>query len=196
MTAATPTDKRRINRRLITKLVLVLIAMFGFGYALVPLYNVACKLTGFNGRTERIDLKTAEAATIDTSRWVTVQFLANTHRGMPWVFKPLQFEMRVHPGEIATVKYYARNPTGANIVGQAVPSVTPVAAARHFKKIECFCFSRQDLKPGESRVMPVRFVVDTGLSKSVHTITLSYTFFNMNKTSAKKRRENLLKDAS
>jgi len=188
MTRAAEPDatKRRTNGPLVATLLVVLVAMFGFGYALVPLYNAVCKVTGFNGTTERIGLKTAEASPIDANRWVTVEFLANTNHGMPWDFKPMQFKLRVHPGEIASVKYYVRNPSGDNIVGQAIPSVMPGAAAAHFKKIECFCFSHQDLKPGEARELPVRFLVDAGLPKDIHTVTLSYTFFNLGKAAARK----------
>ncbi len=187
MTQVSPLDpaKKRAVRRQITKLVVVLFAMFGFGYTLVPLYNAVCRVTGLNGKIERTSLKSAEAAPIDTSRWVTVEFTANTNQGMPWDFKAEQFEVRVHPGEIASVKYYARNPTSSEIIGQAIDTVTPGEAAPHFKKIQCFCFGHQDLKPGETRELPVRFVVDAGLPKDIDTITLSYTFFNVTKTAGR-----------
>ncbi len=170
---------RRSNRRLIVKLVVVVTIMLGFSYAFVPFYNRLCQAIGLNGKTERISRTAAAAEPVDPNRWVTVQFLANTNAGMPWDFKTKKFELRVHPGQVASVRYYARNPTTRIIVGRAVSSVTPIQAAAHFKKIQCFCFSNQRLGPGQTRVLPVQFVVDKGLPQQIHTITLSYTFFNV-----------------
>lgn len=172
------------NRRLTVKLLLVTVVMFAFGYALVPLYEVMCQLTGINGKTGRIDAQATVATPIDTSRWVTVEFTGSVNRGMPWEFHPAVTRMRVHPGEIATTTYYARNLADTPIVGQAVPSVVPVVAAAHFKKLECFCFSRQELAAHEAKVMPVRYTVQPDLPADVKTIVLSYTFFNTDKDSA------------
>lgn len=174
------------NKRLARKLVIVTIAMFGFGYALIPLYDIMCDLTGINGKTGRMDAQATTEIKVDRDRWVTVQFLSNVNHGMPWEFRPAVTSMRVHPGEVVTTTYYARNTSDEPIVGQAVPSVVPNVAAAHFKKIECFCFTRQELKPQEAKAMPVRYVVQPDLPAHVNTITLSYTFFNTDKASAKK----------
>jgi len=173
----------KANRRTGWRLALVVVGMFAFGYALVPLYSVICQVTGLNGKTGRAD---AVDAPVDNSRWVTVQFTGSTMNGLPWQFKPLQNSVRVHPGEVAEIYYEARNPTKEIITGQAVPSLAPNEAALHFKKIECFCFTHQTLKPGESRKMPVRFFIEPSLAKSVSTVTLSYSFFNVDQASAKK----------
>lgn len=160
--------------------------MFAFGYALVPLYEVFCELTGINGKTGRIDAQAMPAIAIDKTRWVTVEFTSSVSQGMPWEFRPAVTRMRVHPGEMATTTYFARNTTGDAIVGQAVPSVTPSAAAAHFKKVECFCFTQQTLQAHEAKSMPVRFMVQPDLPRDVKTVTLAYTFFNTDKTSARK----------
>jgi cytochrome c oxidase assembly protein subunit 11 len=158
--------------------------MFLFGYALVPLYDVICQVTGLNGKTSRAEATVS--APVDTTRWVTVEFLGNTTSGLPWEFRPLQKSMRVHPGEVAVAQYEARNIASEAITGQAVPSLAPSRAASHFKKIECFCFTQQKLAAGESRRMPVRFYVDPSLDRDVTTVTLSYAFFNADKVSAQK----------
>ncbi|MBI5783050.1 MAG: cytochrome c oxidase assembly protein [Gammaproteobacteria bacterium] len=178
-------DIRVANRRLAIRLALVTAAMFGFGYALSPMYDLMCKAFGLNGKTGRIE-EQAAAQPVDTSRSVTVEFTGLATSGLPWEFKPLAKKLEVHPGETMEVKYLVRNLAQEEITGQAVPSVSPGISAAHFNKIECFCFTRQTLKPGETREMPVRFVVDAGLDRDVHTITLSYSFFNTNKVSAKK----------
>lgn len=177
-------DTRTSHRRLVIKLVAVIVAMFGFGYALSPMYDLMCKSFGLNGKTGRVEEKAAQA--VDTGRTVTVEFTGLATTGLPWEFRPLTKKIEIHPGETAEVKYLARNLAPEAITGQAIPSVTPGVSATHFKKIECFCFTQQTLKPGETREMPVRFVVDAGLDKDVQTITLSYSFFNTNKVSAKK----------
>lgn len=173
----------KANRRTGWRLALVVVGMFAFGYALVPLYSVICQVTGLNGKTGRAE---AVSGPVDDSRWVTVQFTGSSMSGLPWKFQPLQKSVRVHPGEVAEIYYEARNPTGEVITAQAVPSLAPNEAALHFKKIECFCFTRQTLKPGETRKMPVRFFVESSLAKNVNTVTLSYAFFNVDKVSAKK----------
>jgi cytochrome c oxidase assembly protein subunit 11 len=183
-TRASGTARDRANRRLFRRFGLAAIAMFGFGYALVPLYNVFCEVTGLNGKTGSAVEQVA--GPVDRSRTVTVEFTASVNQGMPWEFRPVQKRMQVHPGEEMVALYTARNTTSDTIVGQAVPSVSPGAAATYFKKIECFCFSRQELKAGEAREMPVRFVVDPKLDPAIRTVTLSYTFFNTDRLSAQK----------
>ena len=178
-------DRPRLNRRLALKLAAVTVAMFGFGYALSPMYDLMCKAFGLNGKTGRIEEQAVTQA-VDTSRTVTVEFTGLATSGLPWEFKPMVKKIEVHPGKTMEVNYLVRNMAQEEITGQAVPSVTPGVSAKHFNKIECFCFTQQTLKPGETREMPVRFVVDAGLDKGVHTITLSYSFFNTNKLSAQK----------
>jgi len=171
-------------RRTGFKLAAVALGMFAFGYALVPLYNVICDITGLNGKTGRVEVE--RGANVDTSRWVTVEFTGNSMGGLPWEFRPQQKTLRVHPGQTAVAYYEARNTADETITGQAVPSVAPNKAAAHFKKIECFCFTRQTLAARETRQMPVRFTVEPNLSRDVHTVTLSYAFFNADTASAKK----------
>jgi len=171
------------NGRSFLRVGLVAVAMFGFGYLLVPLYDVFCEITGLNGKTGRLD----EAAVVaryqpDLSRSVTVQFVANNNLGMPWEFGPVIASMQVHPGKIYTTSFKARNPTSRDMIGQAVPSVAPGKASRYFNKTECFCFSQQPLAAGESKDMPVRFIVDPNLPKDVGTLTLAYTVFDVTQT--------------
>lgn len=171
------------NVRLKYKLLLVALLMFGFGYALVPLYDAFCAITGINVLALR-DKKLADAdaalprnTQVDAGRWITVEFDANA-RG-PWDFKPARSHMQVHPGEIATVMYEFQNVQRTSITAQAIPSYAPLQAAAHFHKIECFCFRQYTLAPGEKKLWPVTFVIDPELSKDVSTITLSYTFFEV-----------------
>jgi cytochrome c oxidase assembly protein subunit 11 len=164
------------NKKVIRSLLFVVVGMFGFGFALVPLYDVFCDITGLNGKTG--DQYVSDTVMqIDTSRELKVEFLANLNDGMPWEFKPLTTSVRVHPGEASRVEYVARNNTDRDIVGQAIPSVTPGLAASHFQKTECFCFTEQVLKAGEEKIMPVIFVIDPSIDEDVKEVTLSYTFF-------------------
>ena len=179
-------DIQRNNRRLVQKLAVVALAMFGFGFAMVPLYDIFCDITGINGKTGQVDAQTAAAGKVDKSRTVTVEFTGHASSGLPWEFRSLQKKIDVHPGQVVVVKYYARNVSDEAVIGQAIPSVTPGQAAEHFKKIECFCFTQQKLAPGEVKEMPVQFVINPELPREVRTITLSYAFFNADKASAKK----------
>ena len=174
------------NKRLAAKLFLLTVAMFGFGYALVPLYRVFCELTGLNGTTGRADAQAVQASQVDTSRWVTVELTGQVMAGLPWEFRPLQAKVRVRPGGSAVVRYYARNMSDQSIIGRAVPSVAPNKAARYFKKVECFCFTEQQLEGGESQEMPVTFLVERDLPKDVHTLTLSYAFYYQDKAKTAK----------
>lgn len=179
-----PHNVQRANRRIGLKLAGVAVGMFVFGYALVPLYDVFCDVTGLNGKTGRVEA--AVGGKTDKERWVTVEFTGNSMGGLPWEFQPLQKSVRVHPGEVAVAYYEARNTAAEAITGQAVPSVAPNKAATYFKKIECFCFTQQQLKAGEKKLMPVQFVVSADLPREVGTVTLSYAFFNADQVSAKK----------
>ena len=164
------------NKKLVRKLIWLLTGSLLFAFALVPLYNVLCTLTGLNGKTQNSAALMSKAKT-DTSRWVTVQFTSSVMPGLGWNFYPKQSSIRLHPGQIETVLFVAKNITNQVVVGQAVPSITPGIAAANLKKIECFCFVRQSLKPGEEKEMPLRFFVSPELPKDVSDMTLSYSFF-------------------
>jgi cytochrome c oxidase assembly protein subunit 11 len=168
--------RRGENRRMRVRLLVVALAMFGFGYALVPFYDAICSALGVNDFA-KADVRPANTQ-VDASRTVTVELDANAH-DLPWRFRPLVRHVRVHPGELATVEYEIVNVRGAPVTGQAVASYGPAHAAQHFRKIECFCFTQQTLAAGETRRMPVAFVVDPKLPRDVSTITLSYTFFEV-----------------
>lgn len=162
------------NGKTLLKLLVVTVGMFGFGFALVPFYYKICEVTGINAGAEQTLAKNTQ---VDTSRWVTLEFDANTNENLPWQFKPSQRIMKVHPGQLIQVEYEVVNKSDHDIVGQAVPSYGPARAAEFFKKIECFCFTPQTLAAGESRRMPVLLVLDPAMDADVHTVTLSYTFF-------------------
>jgi cytochrome c oxidase assembly protein subunit 11 len=167
----------RRNQRLAFRLALVALFFAGFGFALVPMYDVICKWTGLNGRTNAVAAVPDKNTQVDAARWVTVEFLSHTMPGVGLAFAPEQFSMRVHPGAIIHTNYTVKNESGKVFVGQAVPSITPAVAAPFFQKIECFCFSQQTFKTGEVRTMPVVFVVSPELDRDLRTVTLSYTFF-------------------
>jgi cytochrome c oxidase assembly protein subunit 11 len=169
------------NRQMLGKLLVVAVAMFGFGYALVPVYKAVCSALGINVLSLS-ELQTGAGPAprngqVDASRTITIEFDANA-RG-PWDFKPAQASIDVHPGEVATVMYEFRNRQSRTMAAQAIPSYAPGVAMSHFTKLECFCFTEHVLKPGESKQWPVVFVVDAKLPKDVRTITLSYTFFEV-----------------
>ena len=163
------------------KLSLIPILMFGFGFALVPLYDVFCDITGINGKTGRVEASTIDTSREDTSRTIEVRFLASTNAGLPWSFEPVVKKMEVHPGKLYEALYRVRSTSEAPTTGQAIPSVSPGLAAEHFNKTECFCFTKQELAGFESRDMPLRFIIDSGISENIEQITLSYTFFRVDK---------------
>jgi len=171
-------ERTAANRRVVRRLLLAAVAMFGFGFALVPLYDVFCDITGINGKTGRIEAEAALSQRVDVNRTVTVEFLSTVHSDLAWDFKPAVKRVKVHPGEVTEVHYVARNRTGEAVAGQAVPSLAPGLAAKYFNKTECFCFTRQTLGPNEEKLMPLRFVVDPELPLEVGTVSLSYTFFH------------------
>jgi cytochrome c oxidase assembly protein subunit 11 len=175
MTAAAPS-----NGRLVGRLLLVVVAMFGFGFAMVPLYNVFCDITGLNGKVSG-RAAVVQAVQPELDRTVMVEFVASLNEGMPWEFHPEVARMEVHPGKMYRTNFYARNRTNQDMVGQAIPSVTPGVAAQHFKKTECFCFTEQQFAAGEGRDMPLLFMVDPELPEDVQVVTLSYTFFDKHK---------------
>ena len=172
------------NRRMTVKLAVVVLAMFGFGYALVPLYRTICQALGINVlalsdvRTGAgVAAKYSANTQVDLSRSITIEFDANA-RG-PWEFKPAVRSMQVHPGELTTVMYEFQNVQNRSMSAQAIPSYAPMQAMSHFNKLECFCFNEYTLLPGERKQWPVVFYIDTKLPKDVTTITLSYTFFEV-----------------
>ncbi len=160
-----------------TKLFMLSIAMFGFGYALVPLYDVFCDITGLNGKTGTIAEGQIENLTVDKDRVVTVEFDTNVNSELPWSFKAMDKKLRVSPGDIADAVFLVENKSSKPITGQAIPSVAPAQASIYFNKTECFCFAQQTLAPGEKKEMLVRFVVDSKIPEKISTMTLSYTYF-------------------
>ncbi|HCO44596.1 cytochrome c oxidase assembly protein [Immundisolibacter sp.] len=177
-------DSQASVGRTVRRLVLAVVLMFGFGFALVPLYDVFCEVTGINGKSAALlGGAPATSGPLDAaqSREVTVEFVANTNGNLPWDFRPTVPRMKVRVGEMAKTMYVAHNRADHSVVGQAIPSVAPGAAARHLHKLECFCFTEQTLAAHERKDMEVRFRVDPQLPDNVHTLTLSYTFFDLNK---------------
>ncbi len=184
----TDTKTTASNNKTAVKLLIVVIAMFGFGYALVPLYSVVCQFFGV-GRFADIESGTYDpsaqqqvvkdmAAHKDLARNVKIEFITALNSGMKWEFKALQKEVVVHPGVMNSVDFYAKNLTGRDVIAQAVPRILPGNATKYFTKIECFCFTQQTFKKGEARKMPLKFMVNPDLPKNIDTITLSYTFFD------------------
>ncbi|MCD2518127.1 cytochrome c oxidase assembly protein [Massilia sp. G4R7] len=177
---------RRLNRSTLGKLVVVAVMMFGFGYALVPMYRQICEVLGINVLTQKGDFVEAPVnSQIDKTRKIVVELDGNAQG--PWRFRPTQRTIEVHPGELATVTYEVVNTQGRAVKAQAIPSYAPQAATPHFMKVECFCFREQTLQAHEARQMPVVFFIDPKLPREVKNITLSYTFFEiggMTKTAA------------
>lgn len=185
-----PTPKKpgeRPTGKLVTGLCVLTLAMFGFGYALVPLYDVFCEITGLGGKTGRLSEVVAEQSQTDESRLVTVEFITNVNSALPWEFKPMVAKVKVHPGAETLVFFEAINNEAHAITGHAVPSVAPNAMARYLNKTECFCFTQQILAAGETKNMPVRFVIDPKLPEHVRTLTLAYTFFEAQETAVNVR---------
>jgi cytochrome c oxidase assembly protein subunit 11 len=177
LTTVSAADRQRSNKRMAIKLAFVSLFFVGFGFGMVPLYDVFCELTGLNGKTNDVAAVADKNTQVDLSRTVKVEFLSHSMPGVGLSFKPEQFSIRVHPGEISHMNYTVTNTTDKVFVGQAVPSVTPAVASLHFEKLECFCFTQQTFQPGETRIMPVVFVVNPKMDRDLGTVTLSYTFF-------------------
>jgi cytochrome c oxidase assembly protein subunit 11 len=171
------------NRQMLVKLAVISVAMFGFGYALIPMYRVLCEVTGINVVTSKNNYgtravhATSKNTQVDESRLITVEFDSNTQG--PFRFRSVKNSMQVHPGEMIQVVYEVVNTQNRNVSAQAIPSYAPMQATEHFTKLECFCFDEQTLKPNESREMPVVFIIDPALPKGIKNITLSYTFFEV-----------------
>lgn len=168
---------KRSNRRVIAWCMAGVVGMFAFGFALVPLYDVFCEITGINGKTGG-RYEASVSSQVDENRTVTVQFLASNGPDMPWEFRPVVRSVQVHPGEPVTVNFFAANPTDHAMVGQAVPSLSPSEGTLYFHKTECFCFNQQPLDAGESVEMPLVFIVDPELPEHITKLTLSYTLYD------------------
>ena len=164
------------NKKLVLKLVGMVLGSIVFAFSLVPLYNLICNVTGLNGKTNSV--ADQSSLKIDASRWVKVEFTSTVMPGLGWNFYPNQSNVNVHPGEIMSVTFTAKNITNEVVVGQAIPSVSPGQASPYFKKIECFCFKNQKLRAGEKKTFPMRFYVSTNLPQDIKTVTLSYAFYN------------------
>ena len=174
-----PEQLRAKNKRLLWVGGAVVVFMFGFAFALIPFYQVVCKITGLNGKTSGRTTTTAVASAVDTSRTVNVIFLATNNENLPWDFKPTVTEIAMHPGEDKRIAYYAKNNSGQRMTVQAVPSVTPGIAAKYIQKTECFCFENQTFDNAESQDMPLILRLDQSLPKNINTIVLSYTLFDV-----------------
>ena len=167
----------RANRSLLVKLLVFTTGAFGFGYALIPLYDVLCDVTGF-GNERRLAQKSVIDVKPDEKRDIVVEFLAELPSNGSWEFKPVLARMTVHPGQLYTADFIAKNLTGRDTTAQAVPGIAPTKAAPFFHKTECFCFTPQKFKLGEERVLPVRFVIDPAIPHYVDRLTLAYTFYD------------------
>lgn len=165
--------------RTVRKLLLIVVGMFAFGWALIPLYDLLCEITGLGGDTGGQYTYDPAEQRVDRSRLVKVNFIVNTNDGMPWDFWSDKGGMRVHPGEVNEAIFYVKNTTDRRMVGQAVPSVVPITATDYFHKTECFCFESQVLEPGQEMAMPMRFIVDADLPDNVQSISLSYALFDI-----------------
>jgi len=168
------------NIRLVGVLAAIGIGMFGFGFALVPIYNSICKSLGINGKiNSSMQANALAPGTIPETRWVTVEFVATNNAGVPWGFYPKTRKIKIHPGAMATLAFYAENKTDHPMTVQAIPSVSPGIAAKYIKKTECFCFAQQSLGSHEAMDMPLLFHLDPALPKNIRTITLAYTLFDV-----------------
>lgn len=171
--------RKQANKKLGLKMLWLVVGSLLFAFALVPIYDVLCTMTGLNGKTKNSATELVNTK-VDTNRWVTVQFTSSVMPGLGWNFYPKEASVKVHPGKVETVLFEAKNITSQEVAGQAIPSVSPGLAAAHLKKIECFCFQRQALKAGETKELPLRFFISTELPKDVNEMTLSYAFFKAN----------------
>ncbi|HTD10491.1 MAG TPA: cytochrome c oxidase assembly protein [Steroidobacteraceae bacterium] len=167
----------RANRNMTWKLLAIAAGSFGFGFALVPLYNVLCSVTGYGDQAKLLQKVTAIERP-DVNRTVTVEFLTDVASAGEWDFRPVKRRIQVHPGALYTAEFYAHNLTGRDSIAQAVPNISPSEVAAYFHKTECFCFSPQHFRLDEGRNMPVRFIIDPAMPAHIDLITLAYTFFD------------------
>ena len=169
-------NRDKNNQAVLKKGLLAAVLMTGFGFALVPLYDVICDITGLNGKTGVIASEDVVEQQVEHT--VTVQFDGTVNSDLPWSFKPKQFSMEVVPGKLYSTEYITQNVSNHDVTGQAIPSVAPMEASLYFSKTECFCFTEQLLTAGEKKSMPLTFIVSADLPKDIDVLTLSYTFFN------------------
>ena len=168
------------NKKLVAKLLLVVVGMFGFVFALVPLYYVICDLTGLNGNTSNLSENAVRtSAEVIDDRLITVQFMVQKNADMSWDFSPVLSQVKVHPGEIKVINYQARNNSNNEMVAQAIPSISPNAAAQYMHKLECFCFEQQILGAGEEALLSLRFFIDTEIPEGINKLTLYYALFDI-----------------
>lgn len=167
------------NRRLLVWLFAIAIGMFGFGFALIPIYNTLCKNLGLNGKVNLQRQGKAQALALDKDRILKVEFVATNNSSVPWKFYPMVKKVEIHPGEMSKLSFYAENKTNHKMIVQAIPNVTPGIAAKYLKKTECFCFAQQTLNGHEAMYMPLLFHVDKAIPKKIKEITLSYTLFDI-----------------
>lgn len=176
------TELKAKNRRTLWVLGAITAGMFGFGFALVPLYGLLCQLTGIQSVEQRTSIQASAAGDAiepDKERWITVKFAGTVQPQLPWTFKPLERKVRVHPGELTEVTFLAENRSNKTVTGQAIPSVAPWQATDFFSKMECFCFTQQTLEGGEIMEMPLRFLVSPDLPEDIASLTLSYNFMRI-----------------
>ncbi|WP_456294972.1 cytochrome c oxidase assembly protein [Vibrio sp. AK197] len=178
-------EQQRANKRLSGKLLFATLLMFGFGFALVPLYDVMCDALGINGKTSSEAQIQPQGMVVDTSRMIHVEFMAHIKQGVDWELRPKQASMDVHPGQVIQTAYVAVNRSSERMIGQAVPSVSPGLAASHFNKIECFCFQQQGLDSQQTAELPLIFYIEPNVPASIHTLTLSYTLFDITERTSK-----------
>ena len=166
------------SKKTIRTLCFAVLGMFTFSFALVPLYNVFCEVTGLNGK---IELRATNDTNIeiDNGRDVSIQFVSHNNEEMPWTFEPSEDNIKIKTGKYHTATFYVKNPTNRTMIAQAIPSVAPSNAASHLKKLECFCFEQQELAPGEDALLPVRLIFDDKLPSSINSVVLSYTIFDV-----------------
>ena len=165
------------NLKTASRLLLMALFMFGFGYLLVPIYDILCEVTGLNGKTGVVQAEYTQSVQADKTRRVKVQFVTSVSAGLPWAFRPVVKDIEVVPGVVTSVNFEATNLADTPIFGSAVPSVSPSVASKYLNKTDCFCFVRQRLEAGQKKIMPVAFIVDGRIPKHVDLLTLSYTFF-------------------
>jgi cytochrome c oxidase assembly protein subunit 11 len=166
------------SKKTIKTLCFAVVGMFTFSFALVPLYNVFCEVTGLNGKIE-LKATSDKSIEIDNGRDISVQFISHNNEEMPWTFKPSEDVIKIKTGKYHTATFYVKNPTNKKMTAQAIPSVAPSNAASHLKKLECFCFEQQELAPGEEALLPVRMIFDDELPDSIKSVVLSYTLFDV-----------------
>lgn len=170
---------KQSNRKLVLILCASVVGMFGFGFALVPLYDVMCDVLGINGKTNTVSAIQPQGMVPDASRTIRVELMAHISPDMPWTFVPQSRVIDVHPGQVIQTAYLASNQSHSSLIGQAVPSVSPGLGASYFNKIECFCFNQQPLEANAQAEMPLIFYIEPDIPDSIHTLTLSYTLFNI-----------------